>query len=295
MSSPLNIFNYLAPAKINLSLKIGRNRPDGYHELASIVGFTEFGDSLTIKLSNTDQLDLCGKFSNNINSDISENFVMKTVNILRDHNYIIPPLKITLNKQIPVGGGLGGGSSNAATIFLALNEIFNLNLSKTTLKDMAQKIGADVPVCLNRGFVVMRGIGDKISGISNSQIANYIVLANPNSIVNTRDVFKEFDKNASQENREWLLENQGLSQLLASGNNLQKSAIKIHPEIGLLLDTMNALYPGNRRISLPSIQMSGSGATCFALFEDKKTADIFCRKIQRAGYWSVSTKFLSNF
>jgi len=300
MSNPSHIFNYLAPAKVNLCLQIGRKRADGYHELASIVGFTEFGDSLTIKISDTDQLVLCGQFSANIDIKTSENLVMKAIQILRDHKYNIPPLEITIDKQIPVGGGLGGGSSDAATTFLGLNEIFNLNISKTNLSDMALEIGADIPVCLNRHFVIMRGVGDKIttlsdSGLSDSGLSNYIVLANPNSIVSTRNVFKEFDKNTSQENPERLTENQDLTQLLIGGNNLQESALKIYPEIGLLLNTMETLYPRDRKIGLSSVQMSGSGASCFALFEDKKTADMFCRKMQQAGYWSVSTKFMSNF
>ena len=295
MSNPSHIFNYLAPAKVNLCLQIGRKRADGYHELASIVGFTEFGDSLTIKISDTDQLVLCGQFSANIDIKTSENLVMKAIQILRDHKHNIPPLEITIDKQIPVGGGLGGGSSDAATTFLGLNEIFNLNISKTNLSDMALEIGADIPVCLNRHFVIMRGVGDKITTLSDSGLSNYIVLANPNSIVSTRNVFKEFDKNTSQENPEWLTENQDLTQLLSGGNNLQESALKIYPEIGLLLNTMETLYPKDRKIGLSSVQMSGSGASCFALFEDKKTADMFCRKMQQAGYWSVSTKFMSNF
>ena len=295
MSDPSHIFNYLAPAKVNLCLQIGRKRADGYHELASIVGFTEFGDSLTIKLSRTDQLVLRGQFSAHIDSKTSENLVMKAIQILRDHNHNIPPLEITIDKQIPVGGGLGGGSSDAATTFLALNEIFNLNISKTNLSDMALKIGSDIPVCLNRHFVIMRGVGDKITTLSDSGLSNYIVLANPNSIVSTRNVFEEFDKSTLQENSEWLIKSRDLTQLLTGGNNLQESALKIYPEIGLLLNTMKTLCPRDRKTGLFGPQMSGSGASCFALFEDKKTADMFCRKIQQAGYWSVSTKFMSNF
>ena len=295
MSDPSHIFNYLAPAKVNLCLQIGRKRADGYHELASIVGFTEFGDSLTIKLSETDQLVLRGQFSAHIDSKTSENLVMKAIHILRDHNHNIPPLEITIDKQIPVGGGLGGGSSDAATTFLALNEIFNLNISKTNLSDMALKIGADIPVCLNRHFVIMRGIGDKITTLSDSGLSDYIVLANPNSIVSTRNVFEEFDKSTLQKNSEWLMESRDLTQLLTGGNNLQESALKIYPEIGLLLNTMKTLCPRDRKTGLFGPQMSGSGASCFTLFKDKKAADMLCRKIQQAGYWSVSTKFMSNF
>jgi 4-diphosphocytidyl-2-C-methyl-D-erythritol kinase len=295
MSNPSHIFNYLAPAKVNLCLQIGRKRADGYHELASIVGFTEFGDSLTIKISDTDQLVLCGQFSANIDIETSENLVMKAIQILRDHNHNIPPLEITIDKKIPVGGGLGGGSSDAATTFLGLNEIFNLNISKTNLSDMALEIGADIPVCLNRHFVIMRGVGDKITTLSDSGLSNYIVLANPNSIVSTRNVFEEFDKSTLQENSEWLIKSRDLTQLLTGGNNLQGSALKIYPEIGLLLNTMKTLCSRDRKSGLFGPQMSGSGASCFVLFEDKNAADMLCRKIQQAGYWSISTKFMSNF
>ena len=141
----------------------------------------------------------------------------------------------------------------------------------------------------------MRGFGDKITTISNILISNYIVLVNPNCIVSTRKVFEEFEKNASEGNTELPKENHDFKQLLTGCNDLQETAIKIYPEIGLLLNTMKKLYPRDRKVGLSSIQMSGSGASCFALFEDKKTADMFCRKIQLAGYWSVSTKFMVNF
>ena len=121
------------------------------------------------------------------------------------------------------------------------------------------------------------------------------MLANPNSIVSTRNVFEEFDKSTLQENSEWLMESRDLTQLLTGGNNLQEYALKIYPEIGLLLNTMKTLCPRDRKTGLFGPQMSGSGASCFTLFKDKKAADMLCRKIQQAGYWSVSTKFMSNF
>ena len=143
-----------------------KKRPDGYHELASVVGFTEFGDAINIQLSNLDELILSGRFSADIETKSSDNLVMKSLNALRNLNYHIPPLKISIDKKIPVGGGLGGGSSDAATIFLALNKIFDLNISKKKLTEIALKVGADVPVCLNRNFMLMGGIGEKIFPLS---------------------------------------------------------------------------------------------------------------------------------
>ena len=293
--SPSQTFTYVAPAKVNLSLQIGNKRANGYHELASIVGFTEFGDRLTLEVSDIDQLILSGVFVSDITPQISENLIMKAVRALRNHNYDIPPLKITIDKQIPVGGGLGGGSTDAATIFLALNNIFKLSLSKTFLEKIALQIGADVPVCLNRNFVLMRGIGEKITAIYPPDIPMHVVLANPNFVMSTQSVFQELDKEPNRGNFVSSLENLDINQLLAEGNNLEKPAIKIYPQIGILLNTMKKLYSSNKRVGLQLIQMSGSGASCFALFEEADTANMFCRKIQQAGYWAVYTKFISNF
>ena len=288
-------FSYFAPAKINLCLKIGKKRPDGYHELASVVGFTEFGDAINIQLSNLDELILSGRFSADIETKSSDNLVMKSLNALRNLSHYIPPLKITIDKQIPVGGGLGGGSSDAATIFLALNKIFELNLSEENLIKIAIKIGSDIPVCLNRNFMLMGGIGEQINPLFELDIPKYIVLTNPGFTADTKKVFEEFDKNIIERKIEYIPKELGIKQLLYNGNDLEPFAINIYPEIKKLLYTMNNLYPKKNPFGSIAIQMSGSGSSCFSLFEDKVSANLFNQKIQEAGYWSVSTKFISEF
>ena len=288
-------FSYFAPAKINLCLKIGKKRPCGYHELASVVGFTEFGDTINIQLSDFDELILSGRFSADIKTKSSDNLVMKSLNALRNLSHYIPPLKITIDKQIPVGGGLGGGSSDAATIFLALNKIFELNLSKENLIKIALKIGSDIPVCLNRNFMLMGGIGEQINPLFELDIPKYIVLANPGFTADTKKVFEEFDKNITERKIEYIPKELGIKQLLYNGNDLEPFAINIYPEIKKLLYTMNNLYPKKNPFGSIAIQMSGSGSSCFSLFEDKVSANLFNQKIQEAGYWSVSTKFISEF
>ena len=288
-------FSYFAPAKINLCLKIGKKRPCGYHELASVVGFTEFGDTINIQLSDFDELILSGRFSADIKTKSSDNLVMKSLNALRNLSHYIPPLKITIDKQIPVGGGLGGGSSDAATIFLALNKIFELNLSKENLIKIALKIGSDIPVCLNRNFMLMGGIGEQINPLFELDIPKYIVLTNPGFTADTKKVFEEFDKNIIERKIEYIPKTLDIKQLLYNGNDLEPFAINIYPEIKKLLYTMNNLYPKKNPFGSIAIQMSGSGSSCFSLFEDKVSANLFNQKIQEAGYWSVSTKFISEF
>ena len=294
-SSNSEIFSYLAPAKINLCLKIGQKQQNGYHELASVIGFAEFGDTVKIEFYSEDLLLMTGDFSAKIPVNTHENLVMKSINALRGLKYNIPPLKITIEKKIPVGGGLGGGSSDAATVFLALNEIFKLNMSKTQLEKIAIEIGADVPVCLNRNFVIMRGIGDYITPLKTHDIPQYIVIASPGTMANTRSVFKEFDNNKVNKESENMLKEFNIEKFLSVGNDLEHSAKKLYPKIGILLDIMKATYPKNH-ISTPFIvQMSGSGSCCFALFEDAMSSKLFCHKINKAGYWSVSSKFISEF
>tara|TARA_B100000242_G_scaffold275004_1_gene229761 strand:- start:92 stop:754 length:663 start_codon:yes stop_codon:yes gene_type:complete len=220
---------------------------------------------------------------------------MKSLNALRNLSHYIPPLKITIDKQIPVGGGLGGGSSDAATIFLALNKIFELNLSEENLIKIALKIGSDIPVCLNRNFMLMGGIGEQINPLFELDIPKYIVLTNPGFTADTKKVFEEFDKNITERKIEYIPKELGIKQLLYNGNDLEPFAINIYPEIKKLLYTMNNLYPKKNPFGSIAIQMSGSGSSCFSLFEDKVSANLFNQKIQEAGYWSVSTKFISEF
>ena len=296
MSSDLpHKLKYIAPAKVNLCLDIGARQDDGYHPLTSIVGFTKFGDSLSIESSNQDELKLIGRFSDKIDTNISDNLVTKTLDILRKKYNSIPPLKIVIDKQIPVGGGLGGGSTDAATTFLALNEIFSLDISLSNLEKLAIKIGADVPVCLHRGFVKMEGIGNVITPMPDTKLAKYIVLAHAGCVANTREVFNKFDKNSASKVSLLNQNPNDIDQLLNGGNKLQVPATEIYPEIALLLKKMQTLYPGELKKGTSTIQMSGSGASCFALFDDSDMATAFCLQLRKAGYWSVSTEFMINF
>ena len=289
------IFSYLAPAKVNLCLNIGKKQLNGYHELASVVGFTEFGDTITIQTSSEDRLVLSGPFAESLPANKNDNLIIRSVKKLRKLKYKIPPLKITIDKQIPVGGGLGGGSSDAATIFTALNNLFNLNISRADLEKITVKIGADIPVCFNRTFVVMRGIGDQITPIANAYVPQYVVLANAGSIVDTKSVFEKFDDFQREKNTKNITKNLDIKRFLENGNDLQDTTKKIYPEVEILLNTMVSLYPKNYALRPSCIKMSGSGSSCFALFEDAVTANTYCHNIQKAGFWSISTKFISEF
>ena len=141
----------------------------------------------------------------------------------------------------------------------------------------------------------MRGIGEQITPISNAYIPQYVVLANPGSIVDTKSVFEKFgdyQREGMVKNIQKILD---IKQFLKNGNDLQDATKKMYPEVEILLNTMTALYPRNYALNPSCVKMSGSGSTCFALFEDEVTANTYCFNIQQAGYWSISTKFISEF
>ena len=140
----------------------------------------------------------------------------------------------------------------------------------------------------------MGGIGEKIFPLSELDIPKYIVLTNPGLLVAPK-VFDEFDKNILETKVENISETLDVEQLLYNGNDLEPFAINIYPEIKKLLYTMNKLYPKKNPFGSTAVRMSGSGSSCFPLFEDKVSANLFNQKIQDAGYWSVSTKFITEF
>ncbi len=142
--------NVIAPAKINLFLRICGKNNGGYHLLDSLVAFTEFGDNLAINPADKDELILTGKFASTINTPTKNNLVMSALNAFRQSGGSIGPLRIVLEKKIPVGAGLGGGSSDAATFLLAVNKLSERPLSQCNLYNIGLKLGADVPVCLAR-------------------------------------------------------------------------------------------------------------------------------------------------
>jgi 4-diphosphocytidyl-2-C-methyl-D-erythritol kinase len=229
----LCLMKIFVPAKLNLTLKVTGKRPDGYHLLESEVVFLSLCDEL--------EFELAPKLE--VNSDIENNIIIKAARAL-DAN---KGAKITLSKNIPMGGGLGGGSADAAATLVALNQLWGLNKPEAELYDIALKLGADVPVCLyghlNKvSSARFEGIGEVLTPYSAPKY--YYLLVNPNIHLATVDVFNQ----------------------LKGRNNLQEPAIELCPEVGDVLEFLQATQ--NRLFA----RMSGSGATCFAVFKKMEDA-----------------------
>lgn len=277
-----------APAKLNLNLRITGRRADGYHLLDSAVVFTKFGDSITLhplgrSASGDDRLTVTGPFGSAMPSVDSENICLRAVRAFRDAGGVCDPLDIHLDKQIPAGAGLGGGSSDAAAILRHLNLASPAPLSADRLASVALGLGADVPVCLAGGAQRMTGIGESLAAIELAP-TGHVVLAKPDITLSTPRVFARLTLPESPQPPDNNGGGDALS-LVANGNDLTTAALELAPQIADLLDAI-ATCDGNQ-----AAQMSGSGSACFGLFSNMDSAKAAAQSLETAGYWATATEF----
>ena len=266
----------LSPAKINLTLQIKERLKNGYHLISSHMVFLDLFDRIFIENETSDFLKIIGPFKKIINSNDKDNLILKTLKFCRKYKLTNDSFKITLEKNIPISAGLGGGSSNSASIiryFLKNNK--NEKVSK--ILNLSQKLGADIPACLYSQPLLAEGIGEKISLINfckNLDIG--VVLINPNIQLSTRKVFTNFKfKENFRESLITQIDNfNDLKELSIIGNDLKDTAIRIVPEVEKILkifeNTNNCISYG----------MSGSGPTCFGIFKSKSSASDFIKKFK---------------
>lgn len=255
-----------APAKINLFLRVGRAREDGYHPLDSLVTFADWGDTITVR----DEIALMMSMSGEASEDLIEeenNLVLRAARALQDHAGIDKGAMIHLHKEIPVAAGLGGGSADAAATLRALNQLWELDLELDELAQIGLSIGADVPACVYSRPLRMRGIGEWIELIDNFPAFN-AVLINPGVKVSTGKVFEAFDETQPAELKE--AKGRGpnvLDWLSREPNSLERPAMRVQPKIKKALQWLD------RQDGVDLVRMSGSGASCFAIFEDDADAE----------------------
>lgn len=251
-----------APAKVNLNLRVVGQRPDGYHDLESLVAFADLGDVLTLTPGGEPSLDVVGPFAKDCGA-VSGNLVLKAARVLD-----LPAGRFRLDKRIPVAAGLGGGSADAAAALRLIAQANNITLDDRRLTEAAKVCGADVPVCLESRPRIMRGIGDRLSPpLTLPKLP--AVLVNPGVALSTADVFAAFrgDEPSNIPVDHVPLERSALlSWLAARGNCLTRAAVSRAPVIA---DVSAAI---GRLAGCRLARMSGSGATCFGLFDDAPAA-----------------------
>ena len=273
-----------ARAKVNLTLRVVGRRVDGYHDIESLVAFADCADRLSLTRGSSLDLKTIGPLAGAC-GEAADNLVLRAARLLGER---VPDLKVgdfTLDKVLPVAAGIGGGSADAAAALRLLAQTNALSIEDSRLIEVAQLTGADVPVCLASRACVMTGIGETLLPVSLPKIP--CVLVNPRIPVATRDVFGELGLRngellvgASDILRATAWPEQGASVedwvevLAANSNDLEAPATRIQPVIGQVISALNATN------GAWLARMSGSGATCFAIFENTAEAQRAAQKIQ---------------
>ncbi len=280
-----------APAKVNLFLHITGKLSDGYHTLDSLVVFADIGDYITIEKSSEFSFHVKGEFAKDLQVDIQNNLVAKAAKSLAQISGNNPNVKITLDKNLPISSGIGGGSSDAASTIWGLQEFWSLAHDADYILPLMTKLGADVPVCQYCRPAIMRGIGDILSPAPIMQEVP-IVLINPMISCATQDIFLLYDGEFKKGNAKLPKILNTVFDLVKfleiTDNDLFKPASKLIPEIGNVINALNA-----QNTCLFS-RMSGSGASCFGLFENIKGAELAAEIIcQENPDWWVKTGYLN--
>ena len=243
-----------APAKVNLYLHIVGRRPDGLHLLESLAAFADAGDALYGEPADGLSLDVVGPFAGALVGE-TDNLVLRAARALAPGQ----GARLVLEKNLPVAAGLGGGSADAAAALRLLSRMWGI---ETDPGPLAAGLGADVPVCLAGATCGMAGIGERLTPLPAWPVP-HLLLANPGVSLPTPAVFGA-RRGPFRESRPWPL---SVSELAGCSNDLTEAAISLAPEVGEVLDALAALEGAS------FARMSGSGATCFAAFDDAAARD----------------------
>lgn len=275
-----------APAKINLYLHIiGKN--NNYHELESMVAFTtDIYDEIELYLKeDSANNEISGEFAHSL-ADDTANLVNKAINIMKGKiDQLDVNIAYKLIKNIPIGAGIGGGSSDAAAVIHALQQIFDIKLNENLIMDINLALGTDVPVCYYGKKCFVTGIGDNIKPIIKFPYNIYIVVINPFIQILTKDIFSYYLGNFSTAHHDLptiFNSNIDLINFLKFKNNdLTNIVANLYPRIQELLNII-AIQPGAKLA-----RMSGSGSSCFGLFFNIHEANQAARNINNfyPNYW----------
>ncbi|MFM9852455.1 MAG: 4-(cytidine 5'-diphospho)-2-C-methyl-D-erythritol kinase [Sphingomonadaceae bacterium] len=264
----------IAYAKINLALHVRRRRVDGYHDLESLFAFANDGDRLSATPASTLSLSLSGEFSAGLSVD-GDNLVMRAAAALRSMCGVGEGAALHLEKRLPIASGIGGGSADAAAALRLLARMWGIAPAHPALNQVARSLGADVPACLVSQTIWGEGRGDELTPITVAGLSGTpLLLVNPRLPLATGPVFAAWDG----------VDRGPLAphDFMNGRNDLSASAIALQPAIAPLLEALAAMP------STILARMSGSGATCFALFENEEGRDAAAAQFRDE--WCLSTR-----
>jgi len=273
----------LAPAKINLFLHVGPVAADGYHPLASLVAFADVGDGVSMTRADALSLTVTGPFGGALAGE-GDNLVLRGLRALGEAAGIgAPPVAVTLDKQLPIAAGLGGGSADAGTAIRLAAQLLELDLDEAALEAVAGVVGADGPMCLRARPAWATGRGDDLTDEPRLPPL-HAVLLNPGLLSPTGAVYRAYDDapaggaDCPDAPNDWSPA-AVIDWLKGQRNDLEAPALRVTPGIAEALAAMQGA-PGCRLT-----RMSGSGATVFGLFEDAASASLAVGSLQRSGWW----------
>ncbi len=304
-----------APAKINLALHVRRCRPDGYHDLETLFAFATDGDLVTVEIAQTNTLTITGPFAAALlpvsnptptpdtppakagaqlgtandearrspdaargSAPWNGNLVTAAADAFTAAFAPNTHHALTLEKHLPIASGIGGGSADAAATLRALARLHGVTATDPRLHDIATTLGADVPACLANRTTLGTGKGDTLTNLEGLS-GTPLLLVNPGVAVSTAAVFKTWDG----EDRGPIPEGDLLTRAKAGRNDLEPPALTLAPiiaEVRMLLDAARGVLLA---------RMSGSGATCFALFETPEARDAAATAARAKGWWTLAT------
>jgi 4-diphosphocytidyl-2-C-methyl-D-erythritol kinase len=256
-------------AKLNLILNVGRRRVDGLHPLGSVFASIELNDDVRVQPAEVDGVDCAGIDGPNL--------AAAAVAAIRRRLPELPPLRVQIDKRIPVAAGLGGGSADAAAVLRAANRIAGDPLDVAALRELGAELGSDVPSQVDPRHALVSGVGEVVEPIQLPEFAALLVPQSPG--LSTAEVYAEFDRLGGGRRDVDLAALRSLTRemclLPVLSNDLQPAALALRPELGPVLASL-------RGAGALGALVSGSGPTCFALFEDRAAAEAAAARFEGA-------------
>lgn len=246
-----------SPAKLNLFLHINGRYPNGYHQLQSLFQMLDYGDKLAFDINDSGVISMATPLKGVKDED---NLIVRAAKLLAEHAHINKGVNISLEKCLPMGGGIGGGSSNAATTLVALNQLWGVKLSEDELAELGLELGADVPIFVRGLTAFASGVGEEITPAPQEE--KWYLVANPNVHISTAEVFT-----AEQLTRNTPIMQWEDYQFEKTRNDCQQLVVNRYPEVANLLQWLVHYAPS---------RMTGTGACVFAIFSD----DVCAKQVQ---------------
>ena len=269
----------IAYAKLNLALHVRRRRDDGYHELETLFAFAEDGDRVCGELAKDISLAISGPFADGLSN--TDNLVIRAAQLMQSHFAVKQGVAISLVKHLPIASGIGGGSADAAATARLLNRLWGIGADDVELERLLTPLGADIPACVRNRTVFGEGTGAVLRAVPDAEISGRaVLLVNPLQPVATGPVFKAWDGIDRGG-----LEVADLWQAILQGrNDLQAPAISLCPDINEVLLAL-------AQTDADLVRMSGSGATCFALYGSAAARDAAKRDIANTcpEWWTMAS------